>query len=112
MQSSALKQGPIDRSMRVAKAQVHTVLGPVVGHLSGIDRDAALGLFAEVSSRAVRAASTDHSHRWAQAGTTAPTGPEAEPSSASAAEPPAPPVAAPPAPPVAVLPPDEQPRQE
>ena len=112
MQSIALKQGPIDRSMRVAKAQVHTVLGPVVGHLSGIDRDAALGLFAEVSSRAVRAASTDHSHRWAQAGTTAPTGPEAEPSSASAAEPPAPPVAAPPAPPVAVLPPDEQPRQE
>lgn len=66
MQSIALKQGALDRMFRVADVQVHTVMGPVLGQLEGVDRDEALGLFAEVARRAHRAASTDHTHRWAE----------------------------------------------
>ena len=67
MQSIGLEQGPIARMLRVAAVRVHTVLGPVVGHLSPVDRDVALGLLAEAERRAVSAASSDHSHRWGEA---------------------------------------------
>ncbi|WP_397557003.1 PH domain-containing protein [Microbacterium alkaliflavum] len=66
LQSIALHQGPIDRLARVASARAHTVAGPVSSGLAAIDRDAALQLFAEVSTGAVRAASVDRSHRWAE----------------------------------------------
>ena len=66
LQSLALHQGPIDRAFRVASARVHTVAGPVDSALGAIDRDAALGLFADAAAGAVRAASVDRSHRWAE----------------------------------------------
>jgi len=50
----------------VASARVHTVAGPVDSALGAIDRDAALGLFADAAAGAVRAASADRSHRWAE----------------------------------------------
>jgi len=65
MQSVALHQGPFDRMLRVADVQVHTVLGPISGRLSTVDRDAALELFAEVERRTAMASAADHSHRWA-----------------------------------------------
>lgn len=66
LQSLALHQGPIDRAFRVASARVHTVAGPVDSALGAIDRDAALGLFADAAAGAVRAAAVDRSHRWAE----------------------------------------------
>lgn len=65
MQSIALHQGPFDRMLRVADVQVHTVLGPISGRLSTVNRDAALELFAEVERQAALASAADHSHRWA-----------------------------------------------
>jgi putative membrane protein len=66
MQSLALHQGPIDRRLGVASARAHTVSGPVDPALGAIDRDRALQLFADASAGAVRAASVDRSHRWAE----------------------------------------------
>lgn len=66
MQSLALHQGPIDRRLGVASARAHTVSGPVDPALGAIDRDRALQLFADASAGAVRAASVDRTHRWAE----------------------------------------------
>ncbi|TDN90778.1 PH domain-containing protein [Microbacterium sp. BK668] len=66
MQSLALHQGPVDRLARVASARAHTVMGPVYSAVNAIDRDAALELFTDAAAGAVRAASVDRSHRWAQ----------------------------------------------
>lgn len=88
MQSIGLEQGPIDRMLRIAAVRVHTVLGPVLGYLAAVDRDAALGLLAEASRRAVSAASSDHSHRWGEGGEApAPVAPVTPPAPAT---PPAP----------------------
>lgn len=80
LQSLGLHQGPLDRMSRVATLRAHVVTGPVYPNLSAIDRDRALGLFADASHAAVVAASGDRSHRWAEAaseGTGGP-GPETE----------------------------------
>ena len=66
LQSLALEQGPIERMLRIASARAHTVSGPVSAALSVIDRDEALGMFAETSAGAVRSASVDRTHRWAE----------------------------------------------
>jgi len=66
LQSVALEQGPIDRMLRIASATAHTVSGPVSAGLGVIDRDEALGLFAETSKGAVHSASVDRTHRWAE----------------------------------------------
>lgn len=66
LQSLALHQGPLDRLSRVASLRGHVVTGPVFAGLAAIDRDVALSLFADASRGAVRAASDDRSHRWAQ----------------------------------------------
>ncbi|MFG6493648.1 PH domain-containing protein [Microbacterium sp. P03] len=65
MQSVALEQGPLDRALRVASARIHTITGRVHGGLGAIDRDTAVDLFADTSQRAISAAATDRSHRWA-----------------------------------------------
>jgi putative membrane protein len=67
LQSLALQQGPLDRMSRVATLRAHVVTGPVYANLSAIDRDRALGLFADASRGAVLAAGGDRSHRWAEA---------------------------------------------
>ena len=66
MQSLALHQGPIARLVRVTSVRAHTVGGPVETSLAAIDRDAALALFTDAAAGAVRAASVDRSHRWAE----------------------------------------------
>jgi putative membrane protein len=66
LQSLGLHQGPLDRMSRVATLRAHVVTGPVYANLSAIDRDRALGLFADASRGAVLAASGDRSHRWAE----------------------------------------------
>jgi len=66
LQSLALHQGPIDRALGVASARAHTVAGPVDSALGAIDRTEALRLFADAAAGAVRAASVDRSHRWAE----------------------------------------------
>ncbi|WP_203137192.1 PH domain-containing protein [Microbacterium sp. JZ31] len=66
LQGVSIQQGPIDRWQRVASAQVHTVLGPVSGHVVGLERDAVIGLLEDTSRGAVAAAAADQSHRWLQ----------------------------------------------
>ncbi|MFJ4253576.1 PH domain-containing protein [Microbacterium sp. NPDC090003] len=66
LQGVSLSQGPIDRAQRVSGAQVHTVPGPIHGILSGLERDDALALIGDVSSRAAAAAARDTSHRWSE----------------------------------------------
>lgn len=66
LQSLGLHQGPLDRASRVASLRPHVVAGPVYAGLAAIDRDIAVGLFADASRGAVQAASGDRTHRWAQ----------------------------------------------
>jgi putative membrane protein len=68
LQSVGIDQGPLDRGARVAAVRAHVVAGPVGTELAAIDRDTALALFEDVAHGAVRAASGDRSHRWAEAG--------------------------------------------
>lgn len=65
MQSLAIAQGPVDRALRVANLQVHTVIGRVSGSLGIIDRDDAVSLFDRTEAAAIVAAASDRSHRWA-----------------------------------------------
>lgn len=90
LQGVSISQGPIDRMQRVSAGQVHSILGPISGGLSGLERDDAIALLDGVSRAAALAASRDQTHRWGQYAA----------AGASTAEPapPAPP-AAPPAPP-------------
>ncbi|MFE7845339.1 PH domain-containing protein [Microbacterium sp. NPDC057407] len=67
LQSLAVHQGPLDRASNVATLRAHVVSGPVLPNLSAIDREVALRAFVEVSAGAVRAASSDRTHRWAEA---------------------------------------------
>ncbi len=64
MQSVALHQGPIERSLRVASVNVHTVAGPITPRLGAVDAEVAIRFFGEVASEAVHAVSSDRTHRW------------------------------------------------
>lgn len=66
LQSISISQGPIDRMQNVGWAQAHTVLGPVSGVVTGVDREQLQALLNDVASRSVRAATRDTSHRWAE----------------------------------------------
>ena len=65
LQSIGIEQGPVDRALSVASIRAHTIQGRVSGRLGVIDRDAALGVFEDAEAAAIAAASSDHSHRWA-----------------------------------------------
>ncbi|GLJ80557.1 PH domain-containing protein [Microbacterium imperiale] len=65
LQSIGLQQGPVDRALRVATLRAHTVAGPVVASVTGIDRDDAIAAFERVADVAVSSAATDRTHRWA-----------------------------------------------
>ena len=65
LQSIGIEQGPLDRALSVASIRAHTITGRVNGRLAILDRDAALGVFEDAEAAAVTAASSDHSHRWA-----------------------------------------------
>ena len=64
LQSIALHQGPIERSLRVASVRLHTVTGPVIARLGAIDAGTAVAFFGDVADAAVSSASADTSHRW------------------------------------------------
>ncbi|WP_323987090.1 PH domain-containing protein [Microbacterium plantarum] len=66
LQSVALHQGPVSRALRVATLRVHTVSGPVLTAVAGIDRDDVIAAFERVAHVAVSAAASDRSHRWAE----------------------------------------------
>lgn len=66
MQGVSAAQGPIDRAQRVAALKVHSVTGPVLGDVVGIESTALTAAVDDISRRAAAAASRDHSHRWAQ----------------------------------------------
>jgi putative membrane protein len=68
LQSIALDQGPVDRTLRVAGLRAHTIAGPVSGRVGVLDRDAALDVFARTERAAIEAAAADRSHRWATGG--------------------------------------------
>ena len=65
LQSIGIEQGPLDRALSVASIRAHTITGRVPGRLGILDRDAALAVFEDAEAAAVTAASSDHSHRWA-----------------------------------------------
>jgi putative membrane protein len=77
LQSIGLEQGPVDRALSVASIRAHTITGRVSGRLAILDRDAALGVFEDAEAAAIAAASSDHSHRWAD------EDPEASPDASS-----------------------------
>ncbi|QAY61782.1 hypothetical protein ET475_08455 [Microbacterium protaetiae] len=64
LQSVGLHQGPLSRALGVASMHAHTIAGRVSGELAGLDRDAAVQLFADAEAAAVAAGLTDRSHRW------------------------------------------------
>lgn len=64
VQSVAVEQGPLARSLRLANVHVHTVAGPISPRLGALDADDAQALFRDVAEAAVAAAGTDTSHRW------------------------------------------------
>jgi putative membrane protein len=66
MQGVSAAQGPIDRAQRVAALKVHSVTGPVLGDVVGIESTVLTAAVDDISRRAAAAASRDHSHRWAQ----------------------------------------------
>jgi putative membrane protein len=64
LQSIDLRQGPLLRRLRLASVRLHTVSGPVDGHLSALDAADATRFFGETADAAIRAATNDTSHRW------------------------------------------------
>ena len=64
LQSVGMHQGPLSRSLGVASVHAHTIAGRVSGELGGVDRDAAVHLFADAEAAAVVAGTSDRSHRW------------------------------------------------
>ncbi len=76
MQGVRISQGPLQRRLRLASADLHTVAGPVTASLSVIDVDEALVLFEWMSMGAVRSALADTSHHWGQALGPEPRAPE------------------------------------
>ncbi|MEO8261891.1 MAG: PH domain-containing protein [Pseudolysinimonas sp.] len=68
MQSVSLHQGPLDRALRVAEVNVHTVAGPISARLGAIDAADASGFFRDVAQAAIDAAAADRTHRWRSGG--------------------------------------------
>jgi len=64
LQSVELRQGPLLRRLRLASVRLHTVSGPVDGHLGALDPADATRFFGETADAAIRAATNDTSHRW------------------------------------------------
>ncbi|CAN5243041.1 hypothetical protein BH09ACT3_BH09ACT3_04890 [soil metagenome] len=64
VQSCALTQDPLERALRVASIQLHTVAGPIRPELGAIDQERAVALFLEVAAGAVVAGRGDSTHRW------------------------------------------------
>lgn len=64
VQSVAIEQGPLARSLRLANVHVHTVAGPISPRIGALDVADAQALFRDAEEAAIAAAGTDSSHRW------------------------------------------------
>jgi putative membrane protein len=71
MQSVSLRQGPLERLLRVATVHPHVVSGAVGTRLRLVDLERAQQLFGELALTGVGARRTDVSHRWRDLGTRA-----------------------------------------
>jgi putative membrane protein len=67
VQSVAVDQGPLARSLRLANVHVHTVAGPISARIGALDAQDAQTLFRDAAAAAVAAGSADRSHRWRSA---------------------------------------------
>lgn len=65
LQGISADQGPIDRLQRVGSLTAHSVTGPVLGEVVGIDSTVVPKVLDDIVRRASAAAGRDHSHRWA-----------------------------------------------
>lgn len=100
LQGLSVSQGPIDRVQRVAWMKAHSVAGPILGEVVGIESSVLTATLNEVERRTAAASERDRSHRWAQ---------DSEP--VAVFEAPAPRMFAPPPPPPARRP-EADPREE
>jgi len=64
VQSVAVEQGPLERALRLAGINVHTVAGPVSTRLGALDAGDAQTLFRDATVAVISAAEADRSHRW------------------------------------------------
>ncbi len=66
-QSVAVRQGPLERLLRLAHARVHTVTGPITAEVGALDVADAAALFEGAARAGVAAIRDDRSHRWGSA---------------------------------------------
>lgn len=66
LQGLSVSQGPVDRVQRVAWMKAHSVTGPVLGEIVGIESSVLTETLNDVERRAAAASERDRSHRWAQ----------------------------------------------
>jgi len=66
LQGVSVSQGPIDRAQRVAWMKAHSVTGPILGEVVGIESTVMMATMDDIARRAFTASNLDHSHRWAQ----------------------------------------------
>ena len=71
LQGVSVSQGPIDRAQRVAWMKAHSVTGPILGDVVGIDSSMLMTTMDDLARRVFNASNQDHSHRWAQDDTAA-----------------------------------------
>ncbi|WP_307807401.1 PH domain-containing protein [Naasia sp. SYSU D00948] len=64
LQSVALVQGPLQRSLGLAGLHAHTVAGPILPRLEVIDQGTAVVLFQDLAAAAVTSGAADTTHRW------------------------------------------------
>lgn len=64
VQSVSVEQGPLERALRLAGINVHTVAGPVSTRLGALDAGDAQALFLDAAAASVAAAQADRTHRW------------------------------------------------
>ncbi|MGO2746809.1 PH domain-containing protein [Microbacterium sp.] len=65
LQGISAEQGPIDRLQRVGDLKAHSVTGPVLGDVVGIDSAETNESLNDIARRASVAVQRDHGHRWA-----------------------------------------------
>lgn len=64
IQSVAVEQGPLERSLRLAGVHLHTVAGPISPRIGALAADDAQALFRDAAAAAVAAGGADRTHRW------------------------------------------------
>jgi len=65
LQGLSSQQGPIDRVQRVGYLKAHSVTGPILGDIVGIESGVVNASLDDIARRASAAVQRDHGHRWA-----------------------------------------------